>query len=999
MDWFRQVLFCSVLLTGTTAAQELLEPAVNGFQDKLTSYGALIELNGKVYFLGESQGHGAGIFQLDPTSNVVTLEARIPHSRQQSLRSFTKIGNRLLFDNIWYDPKIKLFSDALAKDEKQFDRRIGSSCYLKAWDDAPLLSCDDNIYKLNAEDGLFHAHDYKLTAESNYLEYPALGSRKSPASADMEGGVFCYSRGSWDRYCSEWPGLRTIKITASSSERIQEYQVRKYGVLWWTSENNVYYKTWAGVETKLNKEPLTDDWNIFASTPRFALMQKGSNNTGFEYQRFYYQNSFKEKITNLQVVSSFDDSINLPNDDFIAVDSLFGIIKLAANATSQQIIRPAERQGNRRGEVGFLQFNAALLMNFPLRDGYDSGQEPKEQPFFATLTDSKYQEKTLQPFPVPGNTPIDQVFVWKNKLHWFEYNGPFLQLKQFDKASKITSIVYQYAGVDKLTEREGIFTTADSMLMIKDGSFLKFSTATGSFEKIGSEDKADASQGLQAGNLYYYYIVKDENTINASTELRQLDITTGKIETIKVLEKTVFQRLLAEKSRQLYISFADVRPGETSAAPELKASGGILNLNDLSLQVNKALIATGEERVNNIKRPYMLTEVLEHYGQWYGVRRYYEPDTYWTGKPFHWLNGPMWLTLVKLDLSAQTQVLNSDAVGFFYDYERPFNNIAKFGDFILTSWGKQFDKDGKPVEIPGLSMFYSSFASGNSLYLYGKDIQRLDLINGKIAVSTPKSTEGTSLIRRSGVAKIDDSLYFPAFDTVNGERMLVAKADNLSPVAQPDVASTQTGDTIAIDVLKNDTDPDGDALLVKTATAGRGSVKIENGKQVIYQADKSFVGTDTIEYGIEDSAGHATTSIVTVTIKAANRLPVVQDSTAAVDSGSSNTLELKNYLSDPDGDIVKIVSAQALHGQVTIQNNTQLLYVGNAGFSGTDTIEFGVKDTKGGAATGKVTVTVKQTVTPKPEPVDTQKSGGEGSLLLLMASMVFLHRKKQQRVS
>lgn len=998
MDWFRHILLCSVFVTGAAAAQELLEPPVNGFQDKLTSYGSLIEVNGNVYFIGESQGHGKGIFRLDPTLNVVTLEARIPHSRQHSLTGFTKIGNRLLFGDTWYDPKTKLFSYALAKNEKQFDGRIGRSCYLKAWDDAPLLSCDDNIYKLNAEDGLFHAHDYKLTAESNYLDYPALGSRNSPASADMEGGVFCYSRGTWDRYCSEWPGLRTIKMASSSSARIQEYQVRKDGVLWWTSENNVYYKTWAGVETKLNKEPLTDDWDIFASTPRFALMQKGSNNTGFEYQRFYYQNSVKEKITNLQVVSSFHHSMHfLPNDDFIAVDRNFGIIKLAANATSQQIIRPAEWQVDRDGQVGFLQFKDALLLKFPLRDDYDSGQEPTEQPFFATLTDGKYQEKTLQPFPVPGNTPIDQVFVWKNKLHWFEYNGPFLQLKQFDKASKITSIVYQYAGVDKLTEREGIFTTADSMLMIKDGSFLKFSASTGRFEKITQEDKANAVQGMQVGNIYYYYIVKDENTINASTELRQLDITTDKIETIKVFEKTVFQRLLAEKSRQLYISFADVWPGETSAAPELKASGGILNLNDLSLQVNKALIATGEASIYNQKRSYMLTEIFEHFGQWYGVRRYHYGNSYWNQQPYHWSNGPMWLTLVKLDLSAQTQVLNSDVVGFFYDYERPFNNVVKFGDFILTSWGKQFDKDGKPVEIPGLSMFYSSFASGNSLYLYGKDIQRLDLINGKIAVSTPKSTEGTSLIRRSGVAKIDDSLYFPAFDAVNGERMLVAKADNLAPVALPDVASTQTGDTIAIDVLKNDADPDGDALLVKTATAGRGSVKIENGKQLIYQADKSFVGTDTIEYEIQDSAGNAATSKVSVTIKAANRLPQVQDSTASVDSGTTNTIELKSFLSDPDGDELKIVSAQAQQGQVSILNSTQLQYVGKAGFSGTDLIEFSVQDTKGGTAAGKVTVTVKQVVTPQPEPVETKKSGGAGGGLLLIAILFLFNRLNGKR--
>ena len=48
MDWFRHILLCSVFVTGTAEAQELLEPPVNGFQDKLTSYGSLVEVNGNV---------------------------------------------------------------------------------------------------------------------------------------------------------------------------------------------------------------------------------------------------------------------------------------------------------------------------------------------------------------------------------------------------------------------------------------------------------------------------------------------------------------------------------------------------------------------------------------------------------------------------------------------------------------------------------------------------------------------------------------------------------------------------------------------------------------------------------------------------------------------------------------------------------------------------------------------------------------------------------------
>ena len=57
---------------------------------------------------------------------------------------------------------------------------------------------------------------------------------------------------------------------------------------------------------------------------------------------------------------------------------------------------------------------------------------------------------------------------------------------------------------------------------------------------------------------------------------------------------------------------------------------------------------------------------------------------------------------------------------------------------------------------------------------------------------------------------------------------------------------------ITIDVLANDTDPDGDALRITgTSTATNGTVQIVDNK-IVYTPIKDFVGQDTFTYTITD---------------------------------------------------------------------------------------------------------------------------------------------------
>jgi hypothetical protein len=85
-----------------------------------------------------------------------------------------------------------------------------------------------------------------------------------------------------------------------------------------------------------------------------------------------------------------------------------------------------------------------------------------------------------------------------------------------------------------------------------------------------------------------------------------------------------------------------------------------------------------------------------------------------------------------------------------------------------------------------------------------------------------------------------------------------------------DTATTAQNTPVTIDVLANDSDADGDVLLlqaVATPTAQGGSVT-NNGTSVTYTPAVNFAGTDTFTYTVSDNRGATADATVTVTVTA-----------------------------------------------------------------------------------------------------------------------------------
>jgi hypothetical protein len=90
---------------------------------------------------------------------------------------------------------------------------------------------------------------------------------------------------------------------------------------------------------------------------------------------------------------------------------------------------------------------------------------------------------------------------------------------------------------------------------------------------------------------------------------------------------------------------------------------------------------------------------------------------------------------------------------------------------------------------------------------------------------------------------------------------------NDPPIAVADTAAVATGQSVTIPVLANDTDPEGDPLVLTGFRAGPlGTVRRE-GNTLVYTPRIVTGGTDTVTYTIADGRGGTATGSVTVTIQ------------------------------------------------------------------------------------------------------------------------------------
>ncbi|HCG5913129.1 TPA: tandem-95 repeat protein [Vibrio parahaemolyticus] len=213
----------------------------------------------------------------------------------------------------------------------------------------------------------------------------------------------------------------------------------------------------------------------------------------------------------------------------------------------------------------------------------------------------------------------------------------------------------------------------------------------------------------------------------------------------------------------------------------------------------------------------------------------------------------------------------------------------------------------------------------------------------------------------------DDTEVSFTFDIIDDEDLVVSGSANLdilpindAPNAENDVITTEEDTAVTIDVLVNDSDVEGDALSIQSASvpSEQGSVDIVDGKLVFTPAE-NFNGDATITYIVTD--GDLTDEAkVTVTVTPVNDSPVAVDDTVSTQEDTVVTIDVLTNDTDVDGDKLSIESASVPKEQGTVEVvDGKLVFTPAENFNGDAEITYTVTD-------GELTDEAKVTVTVNP---------------------------------
>ena len=168
-----------------------------------------------------------------------------------------------------------------------------------------------------------------------------------------------------------------------------------------------------------------------------------------------------------------------------------------------------------------------------------------------------------------------------------------------------------------------------------------------------------------------------------------------------------------------------------------------------------------------------------------------------------------------------------------------------------------------------------------------------------------------------------------------------------------------------LDVLANDTDPDGDPLTIIENTQPANGEAVISGDVILYTPNVGYFGPDSFTYTIDDGFGGQDSATVSIDVIRANQPPVANDNEFTVDSNSvDNEFDVLVNDSDPDGDPLTIVEiTQPANGEATISENV-ILYTPATDFAGNDSFTYTIDDGRGGQDTATVSVEVVRTNQP-----------------------------------
>jgi CshA-type fibril repeat protein len=238
------------------------------------------------------------------------------------------------------------------------------------------------------------------------------------------------------------------------------------------------------------------------------------------------------------------------------------------------------------------------------------------------------------------------------------------------------------------------------------------------------------------------------------------------------------------------------------------------------------------------------------------------------------------------------------------------------------------------------------------------------------SVSSP--SHGSAIVNPDGTITYTPEANFYGSDSVmyevsdgNGGAAsatvyITVEAVNDAPQAVDDATSTLEDVPVIIPVLANDSDLDGDAMIVVAANDGVFGTASTDGVTVTYFPAAHAYGTDTLTYQISDGKGGYHEALVTIEVIPVNDPPAAIDDNSMTEEDSAVTVDVLANDSDTEGDPLTVTSVSTpSNGTAAINPDGTITYTPLPNFNGSDSLTYSVSDGNGGAATATVNITVQ----------------------------------------
>lgn len=203
---------------------------------------------------------------------------------------------------------------------------------------------------------------------------------------------------------------------------------------------------------------------------------------------------------------------------------------------------------------------------------------------------------------------------------------------------------------------------------------------------------------------------------------------------------------------------------------------------------------------------------------------------------------------------------------------------------------------------------------------------------------------------------------------------------NRPPVVAPDSATAVVGDTVVIDVTANDSDPDGDPLVVVDATQpdGRGEVIVLDRSRL--QFTPGPLGDDDrararFTYTVDDGHGHRVAGDVVVTVvpEPLPEPPYARDDSASTYVDVPVTVDVLRNDGDPSGERPQLVGTPgcAGGGRAVVTVDEQVRFDPPPGRTGAFRCTYEVTNSQQLRASASIVVSVRQPAVVNEAPVTT----------------------------